>query len=232
MAEGSEEVVPKDDREVSFALEVSTGEMLASHGLPSAKLSTTYTRRWRHRGQRFFERTLKYAGTDENGLTGRIESDEPFADTIAAAGQRAILVGDEKMQDWLARLVAAAFRDDARVDTAAFLINLLTQLEPVHLRALRTLWPLQGKHYSPEDGVGAESRVYEAALLRLASLGLVEEKASQTASRSNRRTWAPTTLGIEMLELCEGVDRRALDALEEGAHMPPRRRSRSAGAAD
>jgi hypothetical protein len=196
--------VPKDDRELSFALEVSSGELLERHGLPSAKLATTYTRKWEHRGRGFFRKAVEYAGTDEDGLVDRVGADDTFADALATAGQKATLSGDEVMHDWLARLVAAAFNDDAKVDTVAFLIGIVAQLEPVHLRELRDLarplrspWPVW-----VEVGEGvlerhlAEKDLQAAVMLRLASFGLVENK---------KAGWRAQSLGKQLVDLCEQV---------------------------
>jgi hypothetical protein len=205
VGEGSAEKAPKDDRELSMSVELSSGELLDRVGLPGAELAASYKRTWDRQGSRFLTRALQYAGTDEAGIAARIDRDHRFGSVLAAAGQQATVVGDELMQDWLARLVAAAFADDAKVDTVAFLVNMIAQLEPVHLRALReTSKPL--RRSEALERVGVEMPVYRAALLRLESLGLVEESHPSPPPEprwSGRPSWTRTPLGDQLLNLCE-----------------------------
>ena len=81
----------------------------------------------------------EYAGADGDELAERVDEDGQFADVLAAAAEKAVSVGDELMRESLARLVAAAFRDDAATDKIAFLIGMATQLDPIHLRVLKSL---------------------------------------------------------------------------------------------
>ena len=200
----SGDLVPKDEREVSFGLEVGTGAVL-----PGGKLTFGFRRKWNHRGAQFLERVKDYADTDEDELVRRVEDDARFADALGAAAQRAVLVGDGMMQDWLARLVAAAFNDDAKVDSIAFLVNLLAQLEPVHLRLVKGLSdnPPETDGQTPRvlsTAVHADAMLIVAAMQRLSSLHLAKMAEMALIPHDDaERAWTLTTMGIQMLELCE-----------------------------
>jgi hypothetical protein len=124
---GSGDLVPRDKREIDFGVEVGTGAIL-----PGGKLTFGFRRKWDHRGAAFLDRIEGYADADEDALVQRVDKDDRFADVLSAAAQKAIQVGDEEILDWLARLVAGAFLDDAKVDEIAFMVDLLAQLSPVH----------------------------------------------------------------------------------------------------
>jgi hypothetical protein len=72
-------------------------------------------------------------------LLSERRDDETFGDMFVTAGRRAIDAADPDLRDTLARLVAAAFGDDARIETVSFLLGLVIQLEPVHLRVRRAV---------------------------------------------------------------------------------------------
>jgi hypothetical protein len=206
--DGSGSPVAKDERELSIGLELGTGALL-----PGGKLSFTFRRLWDERGKQFLAQTSDYAGADEEALADRVAESKRFGDLLAAAGRKAMSVHDVTLTDWLARLVAAAFRDDAKIDTAAFLVDTLAQLEPVHLRVLLTvrMWSNTGKRTEVRLAreVGAEPAVVAAATARLESLGLLQsgrtgaETSYGDLERDPERVVQVSNLGNRLLKLCE-----------------------------
>ena len=206
-------LVPRDEREFGIGLELGTGAVL-----PGGKLNLTYRRKWDYRGDQFRERVEDYADADEDELVQRVEQDERYADTLATAARKAITTGDETTHDWLARLLAAAYQDDSKVETVAFMIDVLAQLDPIHLQVLRR-WgrPLRaGAQPRTEDEVGASRQVILAALARLESLGLVQDESATPISgglgnpAGQRRQvgqdlnrWKLTSFGRELRSWCD-----------------------------
>jgi len=124
---------PYDDREVSAELEVHT-----PNWLPGAKLKTGFQRKW-NRVDRFFDGVADASGLTHEELEDRISQGDEITDLVITAGQRAAEKGNHAYSDLLARLVAAALIDDAKVDPISYLMDRIVQLDPVHLRILETL---------------------------------------------------------------------------------------------
>ena len=209
---GNAPAPPDDEREFKVTLEIGTGAVL-----PGGKVGVEYRRKWKHRGERFLHRTLEEAETDESGLAARIASDDDFADLLLGAAQKAALSGNELTHDWLARLVAAAFHDDAEVDKVAFLVDLLSQLQPVHLRVMKALaeYPPSGEGATPEilrESVHADVELVIAALHRLNSVLLAQQADMAFIPHDQTlRVWALTTMGAQLMDLCWQVDASRTD---------------------
>jgi hypothetical protein len=72
-------------------------------------------------------------------LESRVLEADGAVDVLATAAERAQQCGDTEYRDTLARLVAAALIDPARLDPVAYYITRLVQLEPIHIRILAAL---------------------------------------------------------------------------------------------
>jgi hypothetical protein len=204
--DGSADLVSRDEREVNFSVELGTGVVL-----PGGKLTLSYGRKWDHRGRRFLNAVEGYADANEDELVQRIEEDGRFGDLLAVAAQKVVLIGDDEIQDWLARLVAGAFLDDAKVDEIAFLIDLLAHLSPAHLRVMRgvvDLPPLSRQDI--EAQLNMPPALVQAAVARLEADGLI---AAPRAGGFGSPTpeYQLTDLGKTMLSHCEGVALRLRD---------------------
>jgi hypothetical protein len=203
-------LAPKDDRKVTAALELGTGELI-SHWIAGGKLSLSFERNYQRRSRRFVDRTLEFADTDEDRLVDRVSADERFADVVAAAGRKAISTSDEPMQDWLARLVAAAFLDDARVDEVAFLVHLLTQMEPVHLRVLQVLpdqVSAEGELAAISTRVDLEPGLTLAALAHLEAVGVGEDHTPGGGRPKDQHSWWITRAGQALLKYAQDAAAR------------------------
>jgi hypothetical protein len=183
-----------------------------------ATLRVAYARRWEKRGKAFVENTAEYADTTEDALFQRAQADEAYGDVFMSAGRGATETSDVDLQDVFARLAAAAFGDDAKVDTVSYMLGLVEQLAPVHLRLLRELDQLD--HGRRLDAVylrttgalmrNADPGVVPAALFRLEGLGLVERAifvtqgpAVSIRDRAQQDQWWVSPLGRELLVLTQ-----------------------------
>ncbi len=199
------------------SLDASAPEWLSELGF---KVGASYKYRRESRLKRLLEDAAGYADTSEEAIGERAASEEGFGDVFLTAGQQAIDMGDSGLRDALARLVAAAFQDDARIETVSFLLGLVDQLEPVHLRVMAALVDLaeQDPGTPPltvmvEAKVNADAGLTTAALVRLQSLGLVaDEDTGQTgppgAGVRLRPQWSLTDLGRQLLTLGRRADDR------------------------
>jgi hypothetical protein len=203
------DLAPKDERKFSVGLELGTGALL-----PGGKLSITYERLWEGRVRQLLTEASEYAGVGEDMLADHAAENRRFADLFAAAGRKAISAHDGMLRDWLARLVAAAFADDAKIDGLSFMVDLLAQLEPVHLRLLRAVGRLslqEGGSFSAgrlEEQVPADAGVVSAALQRLGSLGLLDDDRGRGGPMAFGGTpagqgFSLTQIGRELLKRCE-----------------------------
>jgi hypothetical protein len=121
----------RDERKLEIKAEVGTPTWI-----PGGKLAVTFNRLWDKRRHRFIDATASAANLDTEELFERIEEGGEISDIFIKAGERATSTGSEAIQDLLARLVAAALKDDAKVEPIAFSIDYITELEPVHIRII------------------------------------------------------------------------------------------------
>ena len=197
-------------REHEFKVEASTPEWLAALG---ASVKASYAYRRITRGGQLIEDAARHAHVDAGTIGQRAIDDEGFGDVLLTAGERAITTGDPELRDTLARLVAAAFNDDAPIETVSFLLEQVAQLEPAHLRVLRavSLLPHTDGESPPytvvvERRVNADPGLAAASLPRLAALGLVvDEGVGRSgpvgAPLRARSEWALTELGRQLLQM-------------------------------
>lgn len=68
------------------------------------------------------------------------------------------------------------------METVAFMVDVVAQLDPIHLRVLRICGRPLRAGARPEDKVGASRQVILAAFARLGSLGLAQDKSARPIS--------------------------------------------------
>ena len=121
-----------DEREFFTNLEIFTPRVL-----PGIKVGATFRRKWtRARTERFVDNLSAESGLSRNELRDRLQQEDEITDLFANAAMGANDSGSKEYSELLARLVAAALIDDAKVDPISYLIERFTQLSPVHLRVL------------------------------------------------------------------------------------------------
>jgi hypothetical protein len=121
-----------------------------------------------------------------------------------------------RQQDWLARLLAGAFKEDSKVEMVAFMVDVVAQLDPIHLRVLRICGrPLRAGARRPEGEVGASRQVILAAFARLGSLGLAQDESARPISGGfgdpaqtrqvgqDLNKWKLTPFGRELRRWCD-----------------------------
>lgn len=151
-----------------------------------------------------------------------LESSETRTDTYVAAGEKALHTADRPFRQSLAALVAAGLRDDLKVDEVAYLVSVLTQLEPVHLALLKgfmsareSKWQDPGyptlsfavRHVA--ESLKVPLYVGKSAAERLLALWLLTDRKDGQAM-----SWGPekmggysiTEAGASLLSYCETVE--------------------------
>ena len=92
-----------------------------------------------HKAARVFQLILDILGDSESELLARVRSDPRIArlmwDTAHAAARAEM---DAKFQA-LARVASPGVQDTARVDEARYLVGVVAQLEPIHVRVLHAM---------------------------------------------------------------------------------------------
>lgn len=202
---------PRDERELKAELEMHT-----PNWLPGVKVDVIYRRLWDKRQEQFAQSVSNATGKTLDELQGQIAQGDGLTDILLTAAKRAGERGDIGYTDTLARLVAAALIDPAKIDTTAYLVDRIVRLEPIHLRVLV---PLAETEDAP---VPRDSRIVFQDIIRIENLarllnidvGIVESCLSELAAvgfverHENRRsgpggheismapTWSPTHLGV------------------------------------
>jgi hypothetical protein len=157
----------------------------------SAKLSLKMRHTWQHREAQYVDGVAASSGLSRDELEQACLGDEVAADVFYSGGRRALGVADDEYRSALARLVAAAFFDEAKIQEVVLLTSQLIQLEPAHLRLLRRMfhsdrgsalprWPAPASYLGELIDVGPETAT--GILERLAGFGLV--KSYKKALRS------------------------------------------------
>ncbi|MFL6107609.1 MAG: hypothetical protein ACJ72L_11660 [Marmoricola sp.] len=192
----------------------------------SAKASLRLQRTWASRGAEYLETVAESAGMTPAEIEVTAESDERRIDLLVTVGTRVQQVSDPDYRDALARLVGAAFEDEARIDESTMIAEELLALGPAHLRVLRyldrmrTLPTSHRGRYRPEspDEIAKYfdlSLVAVIAILdRLVAAGFVRHTANVeiTTERNEyddpiyedraRRIWTVTPWGTQALAAC------------------------------
>lgn len=213
-----------DERELTSSVEIGVAKYAPVH----ATLKFELRRRWEERSAGLLKSAGDLAGLSPAEMEARLRQDEDLADLVFAATERSRYTASSAYRTDLATLVSAAFRDAALVEPVAYLTNLVIQLEPADLRALKTLGttdsaqPMKGlePHTYPRgvqvsteqvaDGVSLDITLAAAALSRLESSGFAytrpakDRKFAQTRAQDDKRLWSITPLGARAIALCEG----------------------------
>lgn len=197
-------------------------EIAGEVGLPfTAKLSVRFKRRWTDRANELIEDVSRETGLDVPQLEERMERDERLESTMLEAVAKAGRVADPQYREALARVVAAAFADDAKVDEVE---QLAAQLMTLDAFALRVLVEAYRRHdqkpvtfagfsidtYRAQKVLDVDSTVIAASLARLAGLGFVANgltmpdisKGLAEPGTGGQEYWRTTRWGLRALELC------------------------------
>lgn len=205
----------RDERELRAALAVRTPEY---NWLPSLTVDLVARRLWDKRQERFVQSVVEATRIAFQELQERIDSADGLTDVAITAARRAGERGNTEYIDTLARLVAAAFLDSARIDTIAYIVDRIVKLEPIHLRLLG---PLAEASQSSDDSqnesedclyingrvhVNAAARILdtdvgivESCLNELVAVGFAERfdaEDKRPAMKARRTSWELTELGI------------------------------------
>ena len=172
-------------------------EAWAEFGAPEvlglkASVGVRYQQTWHERGTEYRDDVAGAAALALHDLEARLENNAALRDVFANGANRIVHVDDQSYRRTIARAVARAFADDAKIDEISYLCRELEQLEPVHLRVLdafkrriessRTL----AKHLSASEGL------MEAALRRLASSAFIEQIDEELDVDPETNTASPT----------------------------------------
>jgi hypothetical protein len=214
-----------DDRRLGAELEL---------GLPvwlplAAKIKVSFERRWAARTKPILDALIERAGGDED-LGQRLNDDEQFAEMLEEGITSAAQSADPEYRDALASLIHAAFDDEAKIQTYAYLLSCLAQLDPLHLRVLREIIRVQlrmgnrqfraGTNVPEpylEEHVPADSWLVSSALQGLLSMGFVAYTPAPPEGRSyspppTPPAWSITDLGRHLLEVCKTYANPSSDA--------------------
>ena len=127
---------PRDERSFETTLAINT----TPNWLPGVRLNMSFRRIWDKRMVTLVEQAALNAGVSVDTLVERVEADEDgFPDLFERATTRARERGDPFYRDALAKLVGAALRDSARIDTISYVVDRILPLEPIHLRVISLL---------------------------------------------------------------------------------------------
>lgn len=194
------------DNELSVHAEVGLGGLSPIH----AKLAAGYTARWNARGEGVVAQIVDAVG-DSGLILERLEANEE----LDALFVRAAMAGAEsafaEKRKLLAAAVGRAILDDAEIDEACLLVDLVTQIETVHARALEAIHRAEVQAKEAGDiGVvayGAEKplsqQVHQAidatpepVLRKLLSLGLLDASINWDGSTHSSGV---TAMGANLL---------------------------------
>ena len=126
---------PRDERSFETTLAINT----TPNWLPGVRLNMSFRRIWDKRMVTLVEQAALNAGVSVDTLVERVEADEDgFPDLFERATTRARERGDPFYRDALAKLVGAALRDSARIETISYVVDRIP-LEPIHLRVISLL---------------------------------------------------------------------------------------------
>ncbi|MFC7360639.1 hypothetical protein [Nocardioides astragali] len=195
-------------------------EVGAEVSLPfTAKASVRYKRRWEARTKQFLTDTCASAGLSPEAIEAQMIDDERLDDLVLDGINKAARVSDPEYRETLARVVAAAFSDEARIDEVEQLAGQLVTFDAFALRVLRQAYtgysglaPYPGidiSVWSIAHAMATEEAPITGALARLAGLGLVNGSPSPehigkllAQALPQRDYWTTTAWGARAIELC------------------------------
>lgn len=122
------------DNEASVGLELSVGGGI----LPAnAKLAVSLKRGWNSRGQEVMDSVA--AVVESEGLERRLLQSPEVEVLLARAINAAAASSVSDKRRLLARVVQAAVLDDAAIDQSTLLVDVLEQVDAVHIRCLEAI---------------------------------------------------------------------------------------------
>jgi hypothetical protein len=213
-----------DEREFSTSVEVGVSKFSPFH----ATVQLAFRRKWEARATEVLGTAAEAAGLSPSEMESRVAEQEELGDLLYRATERAAQTSAADYRSDLARLVSAAFRDEALIEPVSYLTGIVVQLEPADLRVLRTLATTESSqvmkaiepHTFPRgvqvlteevaDRVTLEPPLVAASLARLDSFGFVytkphkDKKFAQTRAVTDARLWSVTPLGSRAIVLCNG----------------------------
>lgn len=211
------------ENEFSASLELRSVDWLPV----GAQASLAFRRRWRGRQRALVDDVASAADMTRDDLLAAAAADEQAGDLLMRAMGRSAEVGAEDYRADLARVVSAAFDDDALIEECAYFGSLILRLEPADLRALRAAARTQSAEVMPDmepqtfptgiqvtasqvaTNVAASVGLTASILERLRSFGLIYEDDPDTHwgqtrfLEQDRRLWSVTELGRRVLRFCE-----------------------------
>lgn len=196
-------------------------EVFVEGGLPSgfplsARVGVKFQRVWKQRGSEFVQRVCAECLSKSDDIEERALTDDRFADLLGDGLDRAIRSADREYRDALAKIVANAFTDDAKIDQYQRLMKDIRGLDPFDLRVLVAIYsqdrhPLgkideQALYALDTHGLG----IVHATLPRLRALGLIAivedlvrlAPATQGLTLGKDQGWIGTTWGAWAYEQC------------------------------
>jgi predicted transcriptional regulator len=189
------------DRDIQQKVSV-TAEIGVPDWLPfKARLQATYEALWSRRSLPVITAVADDLGGQDQ-LAERIEADAELADVFEQGMKVAATTHHDGLRDAVTAVIRAAFHDDARLELNAYLLDLLGQMQPAHLRVLKAIDSRRDESYLDElePLVDADRGVLAGAVRRLESLGLVDYQYDAWPGPRGPR-WRPTELGGAMVEI-------------------------------
>jgi len=118
-------IEPRDEREFFAKFEIFTPKLL-----PGVNVGATYRRMWiKPRTDRFVDTLSQSSGMSRAELQERLKQADEMTDLVVTAATRVNEKGDRTYSDVLARLVAAALIDEARIDPISYLMERIIRLD-------------------------------------------------------------------------------------------------------
>jgi len=211
------------ENEFSASLELRSVDWLPVGG----RVALEFRRRWRRRQRAVLEQIAEGARMTPDELMAAAAENEEAGDLLIRALQRSVEVSSGDYRADLARVVSAAFEDEALIEETAYITSLVLQLEPADLRTLRAasrtpsaeVIPDMEPHTFPSgiqvtarqvtSRVPASVALTATILERLRSFGLVYEDdpdahwGQRRFLEQDHRLWSVTELGRRVLRFCE-----------------------------
>lgn len=108
--------------------------------LSGAEATAQYRGTWRKkRIDNYADTLVEATGLTRQELRDRLDEADDAANLALLGADRASESGSKQYTDLLARLVAAALLDEAKIDPIAYLIDRIIKLDPLHIRILMTV---------------------------------------------------------------------------------------------
>lgn len=148
------ELQRKDEREISFNVEVGTGSLL-----PGGKVALGFKRAWQKRGENYLESVATIAECSADEVIDVVAQGDGFTDVFGDGVNAIVQHSDAGYANTFARFVASALNDPAKVDVSAFLIERFAQFRPPHVRLFWRLCQSVMGAYSQTGKIDPETAI-------------------------------------------------------------------------